>query len=610
MKTLNTGNKIHELVRKAETDYISGTTHISEFVDVSLYDDINKIEAYLHSKFESGDKDSLERDKPFFNIVLAARNIWFRATDIDRKNIRIKATKVKDTIKAFLATVHLQHYLRKSNFGQFLNDWGLTLASYGSAVVKFVEKGGELEKMVVPWSRIIVDAIDFDANPVIEIMELSPFQLRQREGYDKEQVDELINSVSHRETISKQNKDNKDDYIRIYEVHGNLPLSYLTDKKEDEDEYTQQVHIISFVESKKGKFDDFTLYKGRERRSPYMITHLLKEDGYTLGLGAVKNLFEAQWMVNHSIKSVKDQLDLASKLIFQTADPNFANQNVLSAIETGDILIHKENMPITHIANNANDIASLLNFKSQWQLLAQEISSTPDIMRGNNMPSGTAYRQAAIIQQESASNFEMMTENKGLYLENMIREFVIPYIKKKMDTTEEIVATLDTYGVDKIDEMYIKNESVRRVNSKIVDMVIAGQKPINLDRDAMLSEEQNNLKEHLSSMGDQRFYKPSEVDWKTEMKDFEWDLDVEITGENVDKQATLETLTTIFQTIANPNTQMALQTPEGKLLFNRIVEEAGKISPAQIPFSTKSIVPPMVGQAGGSPIEGLSTNTQ
>jgi nucleoside-diphosphate-sugar epimerase len=30
---------------------------------------------------------------------------------------------------------------------------------------------------------------------------------------------------------------------------------------------------------------------------------------------------KAQWMVNHSQKAIKDQLDLASKLIFQTADP-------------------------------------------------------------------------------------------------------------------------------------------------------------------------------------------------------------------------------------------------------------------------------------------------
>ena len=60
-----------------------------------------------------------------------AVNIWYRATDIDRKDIRIKATKQRDILGAFLATIHLQEWMRKDNFGKFLNDWGRSLAKYG-----------------------------------------------------------------------------------------------------------------------------------------------------------------------------------------------------------------------------------------------------------------------------------------------------------------------------------------------------------------------------------------------------------------------------------------------------------------------------------------------
>jgi hypothetical protein len=127
---IQTNSKIGELVRKAETDFISGTTQTSKYVSESLYEDINRIEAYLNSKHISGETDSLGREKPFFNIVLAARNIWFRATDIDRKDIRVKATKRQDYIRTFLATIHLQDWMRRTNFGKFLNDWGITLASY------------------------------------------------------------------------------------------------------------------------------------------------------------------------------------------------------------------------------------------------------------------------------------------------------------------------------------------------------------------------------------------------------------------------------------------------------------------------------------------------
>ena len=86
-------NNLGALVRDLEQNFISGTTKISKHVDVSLNENIERIEAYLNSKHTTGEYDSMGREKPFFNIVRAAVNVWFRATDIDRKDIMIKPTK-------------------------------------------------------------------------------------------------------------------------------------------------------------------------------------------------------------------------------------------------------------------------------------------------------------------------------------------------------------------------------------------------------------------------------------------------------------------------------------------------------------------------------------
>ena len=131
---------IAELVRKMETDDQIGETKSSKYVSNSMRESVEKTEAYLNSKHTSGETDSQGREKPFFNIVIAARNIWFRATDIARKNISITANKDKQLIPAFLATLKLQEWMKKVNFGKFLNDWGLSLANHGSSVVEFVEK--------------------------------------------------------------------------------------------------------------------------------------------------------------------------------------------------------------------------------------------------------------------------------------------------------------------------------------------------------------------------------------------------------------------------------------------------------------------------------------
>lgn len=587
---------IFDKVREMETDDISGNTTISKYVTFSLRENIEKIDAYLNSKHISGELDSQGREKPFFNIVTAAVNIWYRATDIDRKNIRIRAAKGAQILTSFLATAKLQYWMRKTGFGAFLNDWGRSLARYGSSILKFVEKDGTLYAEVVPWNRMIVDPIDFENNLKIEILELTPAQLRSRSYYKQDMVETLISNLTTRKTADgMQNKDNKAGYIKLYEVHGEMPVSWYKEAKGlevldgDDKKYAQQMHVISFIEgSEKGTYEDYTLLCGYEKKDPYMITHLVKEDGRSQSIGAVEHLFEAQWMVNHSIKSIKDQLDLASKLIFQTSDGNFVGQNALSNIETGDILIHATNQPLTQVNNGSHDITSLQSFGNMWKSLGQEITSTPDALMGANQPSGTAWRQVEALQSEAHSLFELFTENKGLDIERMMREYVIPHLKSKLDSTEEVVATLDSYGIDKIEAAYIKAKSTEIANKMNAEILFKQAEEGKLAEEAQFTspeEQAVKLQQGMQEMGSERFIKPSDVStktWKEIFDDFEWDVEVDVTGESSYSKEDLATLTTVFQTIADPAKQAVLQTPQGKMLFNEILNKTSAISPVQL----------------------------
>ncbi len=601
-------NPVGAMVRKQEQDYTNGaSTTISKYVQFDLYENLNKIDAYLNSKHVSGDKDSMGRDKPFFNIVTAAVNIWYRATDIDRKNIKVRATKSRDALISFIATIYLQNWMRKENFGVFLNDWGRSLARYGSSVVKFVKKDGQLHSDVIPWNRLIIDSINFEQNPVIEVLELTEAELRQREGYDQIIVDQLCNALNARQTLDRQRKDNKNDYIKLYEVHGNMPLSWLTGKEEDADTYTQQMQVISYVAGKqKGEWDDFTLVSGKEE-NPYMITHLIREDGRSQSIGAVEHLFQAQWMMNHTVFSIKNQLDLASKLIFQTSDTNYAGRNALTNIENGDILITKPNESLTQLNNNSHDITSLQNFGAQWKALAQEISNTPDALRGTTAPSGTAWRQVNALQQEANSLFELMTENKGLAIEDMMTRFVLPFIKGQMDNTAEVAAILEGNDIDRIDSIYIPQTAIKSFNSKMIDHVLEGTPRPDL------GQEMQQVQSNLSSQGNTRFFSPSEITsktWKEIFKDLEWNMEVDVTGETRFDKEDLDTLTTVFQTIANPVTAQVLNTPQGKLIFNKILSKTNAASPIELqslPPSQPSVAPPGGGVAAPG---GLSAVTQ
>lgn len=587
---------ICEIVREAETNYTSGTTKLGDYVDFSLRETVEKINAYSYSKHTSGDKDSLGRDKPFFNINSAAQNIWYRATDIDRKNIKFIPETMASVPLVFVANIILKKWMDKNHFGQFLNSWGRTLARYGSAVPKFIEKKGELIPSIIAWNRIICDSIDFDVTPRIEKFYKTPAQLRKM-GYDEKKVDALIVATQSRKTLAGQTKDLKNDFIELYEVHGELDVRLLQDDPDLSDDkeikYRQQMQVVSFIKNDETKgYNDFVLFKGKEEKDPYTITHLIEEDGRVLAIGAVEYLFEAQWMQNHTVKNMKDLLDISSKLIFQTSDGNYLGRNILSAIETGDINVHKINEPLTQINNSKGDIVALQNYGMMWRSLGQEITATPDAMRGITPVSGTPLGTTELLTAQSNSLFEIMIENKGLHLEEMLRIYIIPHIRKQLKNKDEILAILDSAGIDEIDAMYIPKEAVKRYNQRSKELILTGQ-PV---QQFNPQTEQQAVKEELSAMGNKRAFTPEELNWDEVFSDFEWDnIRVEITNENADKQAIMGVLNEVFKTIVGM--QGRPMSPDEKMIFNKILTETSYLSPLQ--FANKTLSPINSGGVGG-----------
>jgi len=580
-------NSIHEIIREAQDNYVDGSVKLGKHVTWEMHNTIEKISAYLNSTHTTGSTDSLGREKPFFNIVTAAVNIWYRATDLDRKDVNVLPTKSSDTLAAFIATIYLREWMREEGFGKFLNRWGRILSQYGSAVVKFVEQDGELVPSVIPWDRLIVDAVNFDALPRIEVLYKTPAELRKMKEYDQEVVESLISTKQEsRKNLDETVKDLQDDFIQIFEVHGELPLSYLTDKESDKDIYRQQMHAVSFVGNgvKAGKttYEDFSLYRGKEAKDPYMITHLIEEDGRTLSIGAVEYLFDAQWMQNHTMKNLKDTLDLSSKLIFQTSDVMYMGKNVLTAIETGDIMTHEKNQPLSQINNSKMDVTALMNFSGMWKELGQELTATPEAMRGITPPSGTPYSTTALLTGQAGSLFEVMTENKGLALEDMLREYILPHLKKKIKNDKsEISAILEDHDVQKIDAIFVPRDAIINYNKRGAEQALNLEFPEPFDQ----QQEEGAVKQSLAPLGNQRFFNPKkitgkDISWDKLFENLKWKLEVRVTNENQDKQAMLATLSSTLQTIASFAGRP--MTPDERLVFNKIMNQTGTVSPVEL----------------------------
>jgi len=584
---------IYELVKKAERNLIHGKPiKIGKYATHDHVEKISMIDAYVNSQHISGKKDSLGREKPFFNIVLMAAYAWYKTTDLDRKDINFSPAKVSQRLKALVATIMLRAWMKKENFGAFLNKWGWNLAVYGSAVSKFIEKEGKLTASIVPWNKFLCDPVDFKNNIKIEKLYFTPAQLR-KQPYDEEKIEEAIKAFQEtRKTLTGEEVDIKNEYIGIYEVHGELPLFLLTDNPSHEKIYRQQMHVIfiepTFQPNIKGGVKGITLYKGKETKDPYHISHLIEQEGRTLSIGAVESLFDPQWMVNHSVKQVKDQLDLASKLITQTSDPQFLGRNLATDVDTGSVLIHSENQPLTTLNNQSHDIPSILNFLDYWKQAGKDISGAHETITGEQMKAGTPYRLGAMLNMEARGLYDLMRENKGLYLEEIMRTYVLPYFKKKLKNSDEVVTVLDGEDLENFDELTLP----AKLQSELMARLSMGHIP---SKDELMSV----IEEETNEAGVIRAMKPSENEnetWADYFKDFDMDaIEIDITGESRDKQSIITTLDSILQRVmANPQ---ALQDPNIKKILSKILDEVDGLSPLHL----VNAPPIQEGTTGGMP---------
>ena len=173
----------------------------------------------------------------------------------------------------------------------------------------------------------------------------------------------------------------------------------------------------------------------------------------------------------------------------------------------------------------------------------------------------------------------MMIENKALTLEDMLRTYILPYLKRtQLSTSKQITAVLEDYGVKQIEDMYVASEVVRRMNDHAFEQALNGQPP-----QTTAEQMQGQVQSELRTSGNTRYFVPSDVSdvmWKEILKDIEWEVEVDISNETSNKEATLTTLTTVLQTIAaNPS---VLSDPTAKMLFNKILLAAGEVSPLEI----------------------------
>ena len=541
-------------------------------------DIIRTVEFYTSNQYLSGNKDELGKDKPFYNVCNYRVTTAKVATDLDVKDIKFEPDSLKDSTQALMINKELYKYLKESNFSMTLNDMGITRPKYGGLLLKRSSVDGELKIDVVDWINV-----DFDPGDIIGGVIIESFYMQPSEFSTKSDVWKNVKETL--EAHSKANK-NKPAKVEIKEVSGEFPETFDPEITEgDESKYKRMCFYIACVGKKK-----FLLYKEDQKVSNFKYLAWEKV-GNGLGRGVVEEGFESQWAINDTMISLKNAMDLTTKVVGKTTSKKVSG-NVNSDVSSGHIFELEQNADITFQTLGQVNMAQFQTAIDLWNNQYDKVSSTYNANTGEAPTAGTPYSQTALLNQVANSPFEYQREVWGIFLNEVLNDWIYPHIKKRIIKGHDLVADYSDEELDMIDEAISNASAGRKLLEEVLNQNFEGANQESFD-----AEKESVRKELNKKFGVKR-----EIEIPEKWLDVKGRITANITGELKNKAAMLQSLDSVFAKLVstyNPQTGTfaALEDPTLSKIFGSIVEMAGiPISFAQLK-SSKAKQTPQMGQA-------------
>jgi len=376
-------------------------------------------------------------------------------------------------------------------------------------------------------------------------------------------------------------------YEQYVEVH-NSELDLASDG------YSMSVSYIGYLKEKESKVKRdgdisaayFVLYKNKVNSIPYKKLDFLTVEGRALGLGISEMLFPLQERRNEIGNQKADSMRLASKTVFQTRDSNIGS-NILTETLNGDII--KVNSELTRVDVAERNIGAYSQEEYNIRQDIRDNANSQEILTGENLPSRTPFRLAVLQQENAAKLFDFIRENEAMFFEEVIKEWIIPEFEKSVNK-EHI---FETYSRDTINAI-MEEHSNYRINEAIKKYVITkGIFPSNDDINALKDDVMNKTPNSQFVKIIENYY-----------KNFDKDLDIDISGEKHNPAQEIESITNFIQLLAQNPT--AMEDPRLKGLIEELASRAG-IQPSMLSSSKTGMQPSLTEQAlrVGTPNSGV-----
>jgi hypothetical protein len=567
-------------------DYIIGEEAAYEIpVDIlgwewKMKDHIKTSFYYKHGRLLTGNSD----DKPVKNIVRPLLNLQYRAEDIDVKDILLYVDDPEQYHLSFLVKkYHDDVFIIENDLDSYFDELKEAKVDYGAGLSKFMNSP---RPEVVPLESIaFCDQTNLLGSPIAFKHFYAPDELRKMEkrGWGNEKngatgtIDMVIALADEYKVQDKQtgrSSQTTGKNVEVYEVHGTLPKSFLTDDMDDQDEYISQLQIVTFYTDKNGERKGITLYRKEEDTLPLKACMRDNVFGRALGFGGVEELFEPQVWTNYDEIRKKELLDMAAKVIFQTTDATFRQRNKTRNAENGEIFVVEDGKSINQINTVPAGISLFERSIATWEQYAQRISSATDPLLGETPPSGTPFKLQEVNLIEGKGLHEYRKGKFAKHIEEVYKDWILPFIAKQITAGTKFLSELSLDEMRYVADCLVRNE----VNKYEKDLILKGE----MVDPAKTEEFRLKVREDFMRGGNKRFLQIL----KSEFKNVPIRVKVNVAGKQKNIASMTDKLVNIFRQIfANPEGfKQVMQIPGAAKAFNEILEYSG-LSPVDFDSS-------------------------
>lgn len=584
---------IFSAIRQEIDDFLYTQIELVNGFGFNQYDTIKKIHLYYNSHFENGDYEDINgviRKKFFYNINKWRCDVSTKMLDLDVKDLMLASESNEYDIMVRILEKELKQWMKRGQMSVLMNDISRYLPIYGSVLIKKVMGSAK----IVDLRHLFIDqsANSYkDARYVTLKHLMTPSQLRKKKNVWND-VDLVIDKYCSFGTVGYEDEYQVKEpqvtpYAEIYERFGEVPLSFITGKQKDDNEYVDARFICAGVkdydidENTKSVTDNgIILFKEIIKERPFKEIHYTKTEGRWLGIGVVEDTFEAQRRKNELENQKGKAMELSSLIVFQTQGESLG-RNLISDFENGDVV--KVNREIQRIPTEERDLGSYNQSSGEVEKLADRQTFSYDVLRGEASPAtSTAFAVQTQLQQ-ATSVFDYKRENISIALSEFIQDFVFPELKKEIKKSHILQYTGDVSDIDFVRDALIESFIRPRMLEYIAN---TGRIPTQMEIDMM----KEGLKTQMAKRDGNKI-------WIKIVDNFFEDIDgkvtVVISGENKNVAGELSSIDQLLAGIVrNPQ---ALQDP----VVSKLVLDRARIGG----MDTTSIEALIASQKGAQPIQ-------